>query len=53
MFGNLPAELEIFRSVRLAVMPFEIGTQLVDRNHGFFLRIDLPRPLLDRRKFLG
>src|SRR5687768_9867900 len=53
MFRNLPAKLEIFGSVRLAVMPLEIRTELIDRDHGFFLRIDLPRSLFNRRQFLG
>ena len=53
MLGDLPAELEILRGVRLAVMPLEIGPQLVDRDHGLLLHVDLPSALLDRRQLLG
>ena len=53
MLGDLPAELKIFRGIRFAVMPLEIRPQLVDRDHGLFLRIDLPGALFDRRQLFG
>ena len=53
MLGDLPTEFEIFRGVWFAIVPRETGAQFINRNHGLFLRVDLPGALLHRGKLFG